>query len=349
MPLAMKVDLFDFSLPEALIATHPASPRDSARLLDVPPEGPFHDRLIRDLPHLLHAGDALVVNDTRVIPTRLFGRRGEARIEATLHKNAGNGAWWAFAKPGKRLRPGDTVLFEDILAARVVSKDDHAGVLLDFGMPEGELLAALEDYGAMPLPPYIARKEGPQESDRSDYQTMFADRPGAVAAPTAGLHFTPELHDRIASLGVKTLRLTLHVGAGTFLPVKVEDTNDHRMHSEYGELSQTTADALNKVRRDGGRLIPVGTTALRLLETATGDDRVIRPFCGDTNIFLTPGCRFNGADALMTNFHLPRSTLFMLVCAFAGTERMKAAYAHAIEQCYRFYSYGDACFLRHTP
>lgn len=348
MPQTMKVDLFDFTLPEGLIATEPATPRDSARLLDVPQNGPFHDRLIRDLPLLLSAGDALVVNDTRVIPTRLFGKRGEAHIEATLHKNAGNGAWWAFAKPGKRLRPADTVIFEDTLAARVVEKNDHDGVLLDFEMPEGELLAALEEYGAMPLPPYIARKEGPRDSDRNDYQTMFAARPGAVAAPTAGLHFTPELYDRIAGLGVRIIRLTLHVGAGTFLPVKVEDTQDHRMHSEYGELSQTTADALNAIRQGGGRLVAVGTTALRLLETATGEDNVVRPFCGDTDIFITPGHTFRGADAIMTNFHLPRSTLFMLVCAFAGTDRMKDAYAHAIENHYRFYSYGDACFLRRT-
>jgi len=346
MPQPMKVDLFDFTLPDDLIASAPAAPRDSARLLDVPHEGPFHDRIIRDLPLLLHAGDALVVNDTRVIPTRLFGQRGEAHIEATLHRNARAGAWWALAKPGKRLRPGDTVVFAGGLSAKVIEKNDHDGVLLDFAMPEAGLLAALEKYGSMPLPPYISRKDGPRGSDRNDYQTMFAEKPGAVAAPTAGLHFTPELHARLAELGVHVIRLTLHVGAGTFLPVKVEDTKDHRMHGEHGEISPKTADDINAARKSGGRIVAVGTTSLRLLETAAGQDGIIRPFCGDTDIFITPGHAFHGADSLLTNFHLPRSTLFMLVCAFAGTERMKAAYAHAIENRYRFYSYGDACFLR---
>ena len=337
----MKTADFDFDLPPDRIAEHPAKPRDAARLLDVAER--LHDRTVRDLPALLEPGDLMVVNDTRVIPARLDGRRGEVRVEITLHKREGEREWATFARPGKRLKPGDVIAIADDFAAEVVSKDGME-VRLRFSKGGADLMEALHRHGRMPLPPYIRRAA--DEQDSADYQTVFAAREGAVAAPTAGLHFTPELLAALDARGVRRVPVTLHVGAGTFLPVKVDDIADHRMHSEWGEISAETADAINATRAAGGRIVSVGTTALRILETAGLDDGTIRPFSGDTDIFITPGYRFKIVDLLVTNFHLPRSTLFMLVCAFAGMDRMKAAYAHAIGQGYRFFSYGDASLLR---
>ena len=341
---AMKTADFDFDLPPECIAAHPVSPRDAARLLVVG-DAP-RDLTVRDLPALLEPGDVLVFNDTRVLPARLRGRRGEAKIEATLHKQESANAWRAFARPAKRLRPGDTVAFAEDLTAEVAEKGDGGEVLLRFNVGGADLIAALQRHGEMPLPPYIRRDGGADERDHWDYQTMFAKIEGAVAAPTAGLHFTPELMRAIAERGVTAVPLTLHVGAGTFLPVKVENVADHRMHAEYGEITAGTANAVNAARAAGGRVVAVGTTVLRLLESAADEDGALRPFAGETDIFITPGYRFSTADLLMSNFHLPRSTLFMLVCAFAGMERVKAAYAHAVEAGYRFYSYGDACLLK---
>lgn len=336
----MKVDLFDFDLPEERIALRPAEPRESARLLEVAPAG-LGDHIIADLPSLLRPGDLLVVNDTKVIPARLRGRRGQAKIEATLHMRLDGQTWAAFARPAKRLRPGDTVQF-DGLTAEVAEKRDGGEVILRFDRGEADLIAALHAAGEMPLPPYIASKRATDEQDRSDYQTMFADREGAVAAPTAGLHLTPALIRQIEGAGAEIVRVTLHVGAGTFLPVKADDTDDHRMHAEIGEISEAAANAINART---GRLISVGTTSLRLLESAARDDGTVRPWSGATDIFITPGKRVRTADLLLTNFHLPRSTLFMLVSAFSGLDRMQSAYAHAIAAGYRFYSYGDACLL----
>jgi S-adenosylmethionine:tRNA ribosyltransferase-isomerase len=299
---------------------------------------------VRDLPELLRPGDLLVVNDTRVIPARLEGRRGAARIEVTLHKHLGPGRWAAFARPAKRLRPGDRVAFEDGLEAEIAAKGEGGEVTLEFGTDDATLMAVLDRIGGMPLPPYIPRK-APEPADREDYQTIFANEPGAVAAPTAGLHFTDRLLASLAARGIGRAVVTLHVGAGTFLPVKAEDTQDHRMHAEWGRVTKQTAAAINAARTAGGRIVAVGTTALRLIESAAEPDGRMRAFAGETDIFITPGYRFRTADLLLTNFHLPRSTLFMLVCAFAGIERMKSAYAHAIEAGYRFYSYGDACLL----
>ena len=340
----MRVDLFDFDLPPENIARRPASPRDSARLLLAAGEGPFEDRIVRDLPSLLRAGDVLVFNDTRVIPAQLEGVRGQARIGATLHKRLGLRQWQAFLRNAKRVREGDRIDFGAGVSAIAGPRDDDGGVTLDFeGEEPVELL--LERAGTMPLPPYIASKRATDARDRSDYQTMFAREDGAVAAPTAALHFTPDLMEAIAAAGVLTQTLTLHVGAGTFLPVKAEDTQDHRMHAEWGRIDAVTAERLNAARAAGGRLIAVGTTSLRLLESAAGDDGVIRPFADETRIFITPGYRFRAVDGLMTNFHLPRSTLFMLVSALMGRERMQAVYRHAIATGYRFYSYGDSSLL----
>ncbi|ETI59665.1 S-adenosylmethionine tRNA ribosyltransferase [Sphingobium sp. C100] len=340
----MRVDLFDFDLPPENIALRPASPRDSARLLVAAGEGPFEDRIVRDLPSLLRAGDVLVFNDTRVIPAQLEGVRGQARIGATLHKRLGLRQWQAFLRNAKRVREGDRIDFGAGVSAIAGPRDDDGGVTLDFeGEEPVELL--LERAGTMPLPPYIASKRATDARDRSDYQTMFAREDGAVAAPTAALHFTPDLMEAIAAAGVLTQTLTLHVGAGTFLPVKAEDTQDHRMHAEWGRIDAVTAERLNAARAAGGRLIAVGTTSLRLLESAAGDDGVIRPFADETRIFITPGYRFRAVDGLMTNFHLPRSTLFMLVSALMGRERMQAVYRHAIATGYRFYSYGDSSLL----
>jgi S-adenosylmethionine:tRNA ribosyltransferase-isomerase len=353
----MRTDLFDFALPEERIALHPASPRDSARLLVVPPgDAPFADRGVRDLPDLLREGDALVFNDTRVIPAALEGvrRRGDlsANVAVTLIERLGLDRWRALARPAKRLQDGDRLHFghdasmcmSGSLDATVKARGEAGEVDLAFDLTGPDLDAAIAAVGQMPLPPYIAGKRGVEDIDRRDYQTVYAAVDGAVAAPTAGLHFTPELMAALEARGISRHFVTLHVGAGTFLPVKVEDTADHKMHFESGEISAHTATALNEVKARGGRIVAVGTTSLRLLESAAqGGD--IQAFNGATDIFITPGYAFRAVDVLMTNFHLPRSTLFMLVSAFAGLERMKAAYAHAIDEGYRFYSYGDASLL----
>ena len=340
----MRVDLFDFELPPERIALRPARPRDAARMLVVEGERPFADRHVRDLPRLLRAGDVLVFNDTRVIPAQLEGRRGDARIGATLHKRLDLRRWQAFIRNAKRLKPGDTVEFGRGVSALVEERHADGSFTLAFAGDE-PVEALLERAGTMPLPPYIAGKRATDEADRADYQTMFAREEGAVAAPTAALHFTPELIAALDSTGIARETLTLHVGAGTFLPVKAEDTESHAMHAEWGRIDAATAERLNDARSAGGRLIAVGTTSLRLLESAARADGTIAPFEGDTAIFITPGYRFKAVDGLMTNFHLPRSTLFMLVSALIGRERMLAAYAHAIAEEYRFYSYGDSSLL----
>ena len=339
----MRVDLFDFDLPPDRIALRPARPRDAARMLLV--EGMrISDRGVLDLPDILRPGDVLVFNDTRVIPAQLEGRRGEASIGATLHKREGLRSWWAFVRNAKRVREGDVIQFGNDVKASAVARDEDGAILLHFhGEEPVELL--LESAGQMPLPPYIASKREIDAADRDDYQTIFARESGAVAAPTAALHFTGRLIAALDERGVKRETLTLHVGAGTFLPVKADDTADHRMHAEWGRIEQAAADRLNAARASGGRLIAVGTTSLRLLESAADEDGTIQPFEGDTAIFITPGYRFRAVDGLMTNFHLPRSTLFMLVSALMGLDTMKAAYAHAIERGYRFYSYGDGSLL----
>ena len=339
----MRVDQFDFDLPQGLIALRPAAPRDAARLLHV--EGTtIADRQVLDLTALLNPNDVLVFNDTRVIPAQLEGRRGEASVGATLHKREGLRQWWAFVRNAKRVRDGDVVDFGKGVEARAVRRGEDGAILLEFlGDEPVELL--LERAGTMPLPPYIASKRGTDARDREDYQTMFAKEDGAVAAPTASLHFTDRLVAAIDARGIARETLTLHVGAGTFLPVKAEDTRDHKMHSEWGRIDAETAARLNAARANGGRLIAVGTTALRLLESAAAEDGTILPFAGDTDIFITPGYRFRAVGGLMTNFHLPKSTLFMLVSALMGLETMQAAYAHAIAQRYRFYSYGDSSLL----
>ena len=339
----MRVADFDFDLPADRIALRPARPRDSARLLVLDGEK-VADRNVLDLPDLLRAGDVLVFNDTKVIPAQLEGRRGDASIGATLHKREGPRAWQAFLRNAKRARPGDTIDFGEGVHASVVDKADDGSALLHFhGEEPVELM--LERAGRMPLPPYIASRREIDERDREDYQTMFAKEEGAVAAPTAALHFTRELLDALDTRGIGRETLTLHVGAGTFLPVKSERIDEHKMHAEWGRIDAATTERLNAVRNSGGRLISVGTTSLRLLESATGNDGIIRPFEGDTGIFITPGYRFRAIDGLITNFHLPRSTLFMLVSALMGLDVMQAAYAHAIEAGYRFYSYGDASLL----
>jgi S-adenosylmethionine:tRNA ribosyltransferase-isomerase len=363
----MKTADFDFDLPDDHIALRPAEQRDSARLLVVRGQA-LEDRIIRDLPDFLRPGDALVFNDTRVIPARLSGVRerpnpviggpeGETltvAVEATLHHRDAPDVWSAFMKPGKRIKTGDRIRFGHVsdgacdlgrLDATVEDKAEDGLVVLKFDLSGPALDDAIRDVGVMPLPPYIAAKRPEDDRDRSDYQTVFAEHDGSVAAPTAGLHFTPALLEALKAKGVSTHAVTLHVGAGTFLPVKADDTADHKMHSEWGEVSSGTADALNAVHAAGGRIVCVGTTSLRLLESATGEDGLVRPFHGDTAIFITPGYRFRAVDVLMTNFHLPKSTLFMLVSAFAGLETMKAAYAHAIDNGYRFYSYGDGSLL----
>ncbi|KQT34757.1 S-adenosylmethionine:tRNA ribosyltransferase-isomerase [Sphingomonas sp. Leaf412] len=339
----MDVDLFDFALPPERIALRPAQPRDAARMLVVDGDG-MADRHVSDLPAALRAGDMLVFNDTRVIPAQLDGRRGDARIGVTLHKREGPRRWRAFVRNARRLRDGDVVDFGHDVAATVGDRGADGSVAFDFlGEEPVELL--LQRAGRMPLPPYIAGRRTPDARDADDYQTIFASEPGAVAAPTAALHFTPALMAALQAAGVGHETLTLHVGAGTFLPVKATDTRDHAMHAEWGRLDAATADRLNAVRARGGRVIAVGTTSLRLIESACGEDGTIAPFEGDTAIFITPGYRFRGIDGLVTNFHLPRSTLFMLVSALMGLDRMQAAYAHAVEEGYRFYSYGDASLL----
>ncbi len=356
----MRTDAFDFELPPERIALRPMVPRDAARLLTVAPrrQPELGDFRVSDLPDLLRPGDALVVNDTKVIPARLYGRRlgrgaTEPGIEATLHRRLDGSRWRAFVKPAKRLLPGDVVRFGSEgrvcflgqLDATVEAKDEGGEITLAFAFHGPVLDEAINERGAMPLPPYIAARRPPDGDDDRDYQTMFAQADGSVAAPTAGLHFTATLVDRLLARQITMHRITLHVGAGTFLPVKAAETNEHRMQAEEACLTAATADALNLARRSGGRIVAVGSTSLRLLESATGDDGDIHPFSGETRLFITPGFRFRAADVLMTNFHLPRSTLFMLTAAFAGVDLMKRAYAHAIVAGYRFYSYGDACLL----
>ena len=362
----MRVDLFDFELPQDLIAQRPAVPRDSARLLDVAPDGlgaglgngsgeSLHDRSVRDLPRLLRRGDLLVFNDTRVIPARLNGvrlgapggraGRQDVAVEVLLIRDLHQGRWLCFARPTKRLRIGDRLAFADALSAIVAAKNADGSIELSFNLGGTAFLAALERVGGVPLPPYIRGGVG-DARDRADYQTMFAERDGSVAAPTAALHFTPTLMAALADAGIATARVTLHVGAGTFQPVRAHDTDAHTMHAEWGEVPQETAAAVAAARAAGGRIVAVGTTSLRLLETvAQAGDGVVAAWSGETDIFIVPGFRFRAVDLLLTNFHLPRSTLFMLVAAFAGLERMKAAYAHAVRARYRFYSYGDCCLL----
>ena len=339
----MDVADFDFELPPERIALRPARPRDSARLLLVEDDS-IADRAMLDLPALLRPNDVLVFNDTKVIPAQLEGHRGAASVGATLHKRAGLRRWWAFVRNAKRVRIGDVIDFGHDVHASAIERDAAGAMLLEFqGQEPVELL--LERAGQMPLPPYIASKRGTDEADAADYQTMFAREAGAVAAPTAALHFTERLVAALDARGIAREMLTLHVGAGTFLPVKVDDTADHKMHAEWGRIDAATADRLNAARAKGGRLIAVGTTSLRLIESAAGDDGMIKPFEGDTAIFITPGYRFKAVDGLLTNFHLPKSTLFMLVSALMGLDAMKAAYAHAIAADYRFYSYGDGSLL----
>jgi S-adenosylmethionine:tRNA ribosyltransferase-isomerase len=355
----MRVDQFDFDLPAERIALSPASPRDSARLLVVGADGALADRGVADLPDYVREGDALVVNDTRVIAARLDGIRvredAVAHIEATLIKRLDDSRWRALVRPAKKLKIGERIRFGEAaesmacllgaLDAEVEDKGEGGEVTLAFAFHGAALDEAIERLGAAPLPPYIAARRPPNDDDRRDYQTIFANEPGAVAAPTAGLHFSDALLARIAAKGARLHRVTLHVGAGTFLPVKADDTETHVMHAEWGRIDEATAAALNETRARGGRIIAVGTTSLRLLESAADGSGRVRPFAGETSIFITPGHRFRAVDALMTNFHLPRSTLFMLVAAFSGLATMKGAYAHAVEQGYRFYSYGDACLL----
>jgi S-adenosylmethionine:tRNA ribosyltransferase-isomerase len=345
----MRVDLFDFHLPPELIAQHPVRPRDAARLLVVGHGAP-EDRRVSDLPALLRPGDLLVLNDTRVIPARLVGRRGDARVEITLHQavrgveNSGESRWRAFARPARRCRVGDVLSFGAALEAEVLAKGEGGEITLGFGCAPEILLQRLEASGQMPLPPYIRRSPQGDLQDRADYQTMFALRPGAVAAPTAALHFTPELMTALEQREIDHVFITLHVGAGTFLPVKALDTGAHRMHAEWYAVPPDSAQRIN-ARAAGGRIVAVGTTVLRTLESAAAPDGRVQPATGETRLFITPGYRFQAVDLLLTNFHLPRSTLFMLAAAFAGLGRIRAAYAHAIERGYRFYSYGDACLL----
>ena len=352
----MRVDEIDFELPAERIALRPAAPRESAQLLVVQPhnDSVLSDFRVADLVKLLRAGDCLVVNNTKVIPARLVGTRQRgssvAGIEATLHKREDASSWRAFVRPAKKVSLGEKIQFQrepgsEILEAEAIEKGDSGEILLRFGLSADELDAAIRKVGVMPLPPYIAAKRAEDEQDEHDYQTMFADRTGAVAAPTAGLHFTPDLIRNIQQAGVHIAQVTLHVGAGTFLPVKVDDTIDHKMHAEWGEISAHTAALLNDTKARGGRIIAVGTTSLRLLESAVSSDGQFAAWSGDTSIFITPGYVFRAVDVLMTNFHLPRSTLFMLVSAFSGLDTMRKAYKHAIEMGYRFYSYGDACLL----
>ena len=356
----MKVDIFDFELPKELIASQPVTPRHASRLLDLSVEGRMTDRHFSDLPDLLEAGDVLVCNDTKVIPARLYGRRGEAMVEVTLYHPVDGLSWWSFIKNAKRLKQGDVIAFyndetpaeQSPFSAAVIEKNAEDGVLLRFNCEASALPSFLEKFGFMPLPPYIKRDRPGKDSlwhkfdDKENYQTVYARCEGAVAAPTAGLHFTPEVMQRLKDKGVNQVFLTLHVGAGTFLPVKTENTEDHKMHAEYGIITPETAAAINQARQTGHRIIAVGTTSLRLLESAADDNGVVHPFAGETDIFITPGYKFKAIDMLITNFHLPKSTLFMLVSAVAGLETMQKAYAHAIAEKYRFYSYGDSSILK---
>ena len=342
---AMRLADFDFTLPRELIADHPKEPRETARLLVLPAAGGLVDRHIADLPQLLRPGDLVVFNDTKVIPARLVGRRGLAIVEITLARDLGGGAWHVYAKGARRLGRGDRIDFATDLSAEVLDKTEEGEVTLRFDREGEAFRAALDRYGAMPLPPYIKRPRGGEARDRGDYQTIFARTEGAVAAPTAGLHFTPALLDAVAARGAEWVMLTLHVGPGTFLPVKVDDPRQHRMHAEWGLVGAEAAARINTTRAGGGRIIAVGTTSLRLLESAADEGSGVQQFCGKTRLFILPGYRFKTIDLLLTNFHLPRSTLLMLVAALAGLDRIKAAYAHAVAERYRFFSYGDACLI----
>ncbi len=341
----MKTDIFMFDMPEGLIADRPAEPRDSARLMHILPDGHVEDGYITDLVHWLKPNDVLLFNDTKVIPARLYGMRGKAKIELTLFKQETLSDWVTLIKNARRLKAGDRIEFAPDFWATVLHKTESGSVVVRFNRSGSDLMAALHLFGVMPLPPYIKRKRGGLASDKADYQTIYACHEGAVAAPTAGLHFTEDLFHQLDEKGVERLFVTLHVGGGTFLPVKVDDTDNHKMHAEFGVLTQETAEKINAARRQGRRIVTVGTTSLRLLESATDDDGIVHPFEGETSIFITPGYRFKAVDALFTNFHLSGSTLFMLVCAFAGIDVMKQAYRYAIENRYRFFSYGDACLI----
>lgn len=341
----MKTEIFTFDMPLELIANEPANPRDSSRLLHLLENGEIEHLHVFDLSDILKKGDILVFNDTKVIPARLYGTRGEAHFEITLFKQLNLADWEALIKNSRRLKIGDKIVFHDDFFATVMAKKSEGPVILHFNKSGADLMAALHQTGIMPLPPYIKRETGGKQSDKANYQTIYAKYEGAVAAPTAGLHFTENLFQKLEDKGVEKVFVTLHVGGGTFLPVKVEDTDNHKMHAEFGVLTQEVADKLNQAKKEGRRIISVGTTSLRLLESATDDNGVIHPFEGDTSIFITPGYRFKAIDAMFTNFHLSGSTLFMLVCAFAGIDRMKQTYQTAIDQRYRFFSYGDACFL----
>ncbi len=355
----MQVDIFDFDLDRRLIADKPASPRDTSRLLDLTEDGAIHDRHFYDLPDILQKGDVLVFNDTKVIPARLYGRRGEALVEVTLYHPIDGLSWMSFVKNAKRLRPDDTITFytdtispeNSRFSARVISKQGEDGIELRFNCTAPELGKLLEAYGSMPLPPYIKRDKPSaglwnKYNDKEDYQTVYARHEGAVAAPTAGLHFTDRVFKALEQKGVEKVFLTLHVGAGTFLPVKVADTKDHKMHAEYGIITPEACEAVNRAKKEGRRIIAVGTTSLRLLESAADDTGTLHPFTGETDIFITPGYKFKIIDLMITNFHLPKSTLFMLICAVAGIDRMKQAYAHAMREGYRFYSYGDSSIIK---
>ena len=350
----MKVDIFDFELDKDLIATQPENPRHNSRLLDLSNENETNNLHFYDLPNLLNEDDVIVFNDTKVIPAKLYGQRGEALVEITLYRPDISNRWWAFIKNSKRLHIEDTITFysaqinaeQSTFFAKVIDKKEDDGVLLEFICSKDDIQKNLEIYGSMPLPPYIKRDKLENRNDTENYQTMYAKNEGAVAAPTAGLHFTPDVMQKLKDKGVKLVFLTLHVGAGTFLPVKAEDTNDHKMHSEYGVITQESCDVINNAKKNGKRIIAIGTTSLRLLESAGKDDGTIEPFANDTNIFITPGYKFKIIDFLITNFHLPKSTLFMLVCSIAGTDRMKKAYEYAIKNKYRFYSYGDCSIIK---
>lgn len=355
----MRVDIFDFDLDKSLIASKPANPRDSSRLLDLSDGQNIIDRRFYDLPDILQKGDLLVFNDTKVIPARLYGAKGQALLELTLYRPETALIWHSFIKNAKRLKPQDIITFytadiscdESSFKAKVLEKNDEDGVLIEFLCDAENLGALLQQYGAMPLPPYIKRAK-PQKglwspyNDKEDYQTIYAKNEGAVAAPTAGLHFTDNVFKKLEEKGVEKVFLTLHVGAGTFLPVKTDDTKDHKMHAEFGIISKQTAEKINQAKKEGRRIIAVGTTSLRLLESASDEQGVLHPFCGETDIFITPGYKFKIIDMIITNFHLPKSTLFMLICAIAGTDTMKRAYQHAMDEKYRFYSYGDSSILK---
>lgn len=355
----MRVDLFDFELDKELIAKEPVSPRDTSKLLDVTDDKIIYDRHFYDLPNILQKGDVLVFNNTKVIPARLYGKRGEAEVEVTLYHPENGLTWWAFIKNSKRLRPEDIITFytaeistgDSTFKAKVLEKHGEDGVLLEFLCKADELAKMLEVYGLMPLPPYIKREKPTtgiwnKYNDKENYQTVYAKYEGAVAAPTAGLHFTDDVLKKLEEKGITKVFLTLHVGAGTFLPVKTDDTKDHKMHAEYGIITKESCDIINKAKQEGRRIIAVGTTSVRLLESASDEKGILHEFNGETSIFITPGYKFKMIDYIITNFHLPKSTLFMLICAIAGTERMKTAYAHAIKEKYRFYSYGDSSILK---